>query len=205
MKILLHICCGPCAGYPVEVLRAAGHEVTGFWYNPNVHPYQEYARRLEAARSYAEQAGLRLIVHDEYSLRDFLRAVVFREDARCRVCYEMRLRRTAAVAKGGHFDAFTTTLLVSPHQQHELIRAIGEQVAAEVSGEAAGVSGEAAEAGGEAAGAGVRLHYEDFRPGFKQHHAIAERYGLYRQQYCGCIYSEHERFGRKAKGKATER
>jgi predicted adenine nucleotide alpha hydrolase (AANH) superfamily ATPase len=180
VKILLHICCGPCAGYPVDVLRAAGHEVTGFWYNPNVQPYQEYARRLEAARSYAEQAGLRLIVHDEYSLREFLRGVAFREDARCPVCYAMRLRRAAAVAKSGNFDAFTTTLLVSPHQQHETIRAIGEQAAAEVAGEAADT--------------GVPLYYEDFRPGFKEHHAIAERYGLYRQQYCGCIYSEHERF-----------
>jgi len=180
MKTLLHICCGPCAGYPVEVLRAAGHEVTGFWYNPNVQPYREYARRLEAARSYAEQAGVPLIVHDEYALRDFLRAVVFREDQRCPVCYAMRLRRTAAVAKSGRFDAFTTTLLVSVHQQHETIRAIGEQVAAEV---------------------GVPLHYEDFRPGFKEHHVTAERYGLYRQPYCGCIYSEQERFGpKKRKG-----
>jgi len=118
MKVLLHVCCGPCATFPVEALREAGHEVTGFWYNPNIHPYQEYMRRLEAARSYAEQVGLHLIVHDEYGLKAFVRAVAFREEQRHAVCYEMRLRRTAAVAKSGHFDAFTSTLLVSPHQQH---------------------------------------------------------------------------------------
>jgi predicted adenine nucleotide alpha hydrolase (AANH) superfamily ATPase len=180
MKIMLHICCGPCAAYPVDALREAGHDVTGFWYNPNVHPYQEYERRLDAARSYAAQAGLHLIVHDEYSLRVFLRAVTFREDHRCPICYEMRLRRTAVVARSGHFDAFTTTLFVSPHQQHDAIKATGEQIATEV---------------------GVPLHYEDFRPGFKQHHALSEQYCLYRQQYCGCIYSEYERFGpREEKG-----
>jgi predicted adenine nucleotide alpha hydrolase (AANH) superfamily ATPase len=184
VRLLLHICCGPCAAATVEALRAAGHEVTGFWYNPNVHPYQEYQRRLEAARSYAEQAGLHLIVHNEYGLKEFVRAMVFREAQRCPICYEMRLRRTAAVAKSGHFEAFTSTLLVSPHQQHETIRAIGEQAAAEV---------------------GVPFHYEDFRPGFKRHHELAERYGLYRQPYCGCIYSEYERFGPKQKGEKAAR
>jgi predicted adenine nucleotide alpha hydrolase (AANH) superfamily ATPase len=179
MKILLHICCGPCATFPVKALRGAGHDVTGFWYNPNVHPYQEYQRRLEAARSYAEQAGLYLIVHDEYGLKEFLAAVPFLEpEQRCPVCYEMRLRRTAAVAQGSRFDAFTSTLLVSPHQQHEAIRTIGEQVAAET---------------------GVALHYEDFRPGFKKHRELSEHYGLYRQKFCGCIYSEYERFGPKPK------
>ena len=178
MRVLLHICCGPCGAVTVEALREAGHEVTGFWYNPNVHPYQEYERRLEAARSYAEQAGLHLIVHDEYGLKEFVRAVAFREAQRCAVCYEMRLRRAASVAKSGSFGAFTSTLLVSPHQQHETIRAIGEQVAAEV---------------------GVPFHYEDFRPGFKRHYELSEKYGLYRQPYCGCIYSEYERFGPKPK------
>jgi len=176
MKVLLHVCCGPCATFPVEALREAGHEVTGFWYNPNVHPYQEYMRRLEAARSHADQVGLHLIVHDEYGLREFVRAVAFREEQRHVICYEMRLRRTAAVAKSGHFDAFTSTLLVSPHQQHETIRDIGEQVAAEV---------------------GVPLYYEDFRPGYKREYELSKRYGLYRQPYCGCIYSEYERFGPK--------
>ena len=185
MRVLLHICCGPCATFPVEELRGAGHEVIGFWYNPNVHPYQEYQRRLEAARSYAEQVGLELIVHDEYGLKEFVRAVAYREAQRCPVCYEMRLRRTAAVAKSGSFSAFTSTLLVSPHQQHETIREIGEQVAAEV--------------GGEAVEVGVPLHYEDFRPGYRREYELSMKYGLYRQTYCGCIYSEYERFGPKRK------
>ena len=184
MKILLHICCGPCATWPVEALREAGHDVTGFWYNPNVHVYQEYARRLAAARSFAEQVDLDLIVHDEYGLAEFVQAAPSRKAERCPVCYAMRLKRTAAAARDGHFEAFTSTLLVSPHQDHELIRTIGEQAATEV---------------------GVALYYEDFRPGFKRHRELADRYGLYRQQYCGCIYSEYERFGPKQKEEHTNR
>jgi predicted adenine nucleotide alpha hydrolase (AANH) superfamily ATPase len=176
MHILLHICCGPCATFPVESLLEAGHEVTGFFYNPNIHPYSEFTKRLLAVRQYAEQTGLKMMYHDGYDLRDFLREVVFREDKRCRFCYHMRLLRTAAVAKKGLFDAFTSTLFVSPHQDHELIKTVAEQVAGE---------------------AGVPLHYEDFRQGYRQGYELSRKHDLYRQSYCGCIFSEYERYGGK--------
>jgi predicted adenine nucleotide alpha hydrolase (AANH) superfamily ATPase len=178
MHILLHICCGPCATFPVESLLEAGHRVTGFFYNPNIHPYTEFTKRLEAVKQYAEQTGLKMIYHDEYDLRGFLRQVLFREDQRCRFCYHMRLLRTAAVARKGSFDAFTSTLLVSPHQDHELVKAVAEQVAIEV---------------------GVRVHYVDFRKGYRRAYELSRKHDLYRQSYCGCIFSEHERYAaRKA-------
>jgi len=176
MHILLHICCGPCATFPVESLREAGHQVTGFFYNPNIQPYTEFQRRLEAVKSYAEQAPLKMIYHHEYDLRGFLREILFREDKRCRFCYHMRLLRTAAVAKKGSFDAFTSTLFVSPHQDHELIKSVADQVAKEV---------------------GVPLHYEDFREGYRRCYELSKKHDLYRQSYCGCVFSEYERYGSK--------
>lgn len=176
MNILLHLCCGPCGTFPVKSLLQAGHRVTGFFYNPNIHPYVEFTRRLEAVKKFAEQAHLKVIYHDEYDLRGFLREVLFREDVRCRFCYHMRLLRTAAVAKKGSFEAFTSTLFVSPHQDHELMRAVAEEVAVEV---------------------GVPFHYQDFREGYRESYELSKKYDLYRQPYCGCIFSEHERYGGK--------
>ncbi len=176
MRILLHICCGPCATFPTRRLLDEEHEITGFFYNPNLHPYTEFIKRLEAVKKFAEQTGLKVIYHDEYDLRGFLRQVVYREDERCRFCYYMRLSRTAAVAKKGSFDAFTSTLLVSPHQKHELIKSVAEQVSREV---------------------GVPLYYEDFRQGYQEGCELSREYDLYRQSYCGCIFSEYERYAGK--------
>jgi predicted adenine nucleotide alpha hydrolase (AANH) superfamily ATPase len=176
MNLLFHICCGPCATAPVQGLLQAGHQVTGFFYNPNIHPYVEFNKRLEAVRQYAGQAALPVIYHDEYDLRGFLRRVLFREDERCRFCYFMRFHRTAVVAKNGSFDAFTSTLLASPHQDHELIRSIAGQVSAEV---------------------GIPFHYQDFRETYKESYDLSKRYDLYRQSYCGCIFSEYERYAGK--------
>lgn len=174
MNILLHVCCGPCAAFPVKSLAEAGHRVTGFFYNPNIQPYAEFSRRLDAVKKLAHQVGVKMIYHDEYDLRGFLRLVLFREDDRCRFCYHVRLLRTALVAKKGSFDAFTTTLLISPHQKHELIKSIGEQVARDV---------------------GVPFFYQDFREGYRKGYELSKQEDLYRQSYCGCIFSEYERYG----------
>jgi predicted adenine nucleotide alpha hydrolase (AANH) superfamily ATPase len=173
MKILLHICCAPCTIYPVEVLRAAGHQVRGFFFNPNIHPYQEFARRAATLEEYAAQAGLPLIWDRSYNLEEFLRSVVFRETERCRICYYLRLAATARTARGGKFDAFTSTLLSSKYQNHELIRELAQQVAREV---------------------GVPFHYQDFRQGWAAGRAQTKELGLYQQQYCGCIFSERDRY-----------
>ncbi|MDD2902383.1 MAG: epoxyqueuosine reductase QueH [Syntrophales bacterium] len=178
MKILLHICCAPCAVYPVQVLTGQEHYVHGFFYNPNIHPYQEFARRAQALEEFAATQELPLIWDRSYDLEGFLRQVVFREAARCRFCYHLRLTAAARVARGGNFDAFTSTLLYSKYQKHELIREIGAQVAQEV---------------------GLPFYYADFREGWRTGQEKSKEMGLYRQQYCGCIYSERERYERGGK------
>ena len=171
---MLHICCAPCAIYPVQDLQRAGHRVQGFFYNPNIHPYQEFARRLEALNDYLRQTALPMIWDKTYDLEGFLRLVVFREAERCRFCYRLRLAAAARVAKGGEFDAFSSTLLYSKFQQHDLIREIGEQTARET---------------------GVPFYYQDFRTGWSTGVAVSQELGLYRQSYCGCIFSERDRYG----------
>lgn len=174
MRILLHNCCGPCTIYPLSRLRRQGHQVHGYFYNPNIHPFTEWQKRRSALLEYAEQNALPVIVDRQgYDLEHYLRQVVHREAVRCRFCYAMRLRRAAAVARRGGFDAFSTTLLVSPYQKHELIRETGLAAAEE---------------------AGVPFYYEDFRPGYREATEISRSLGMYRQQYCGCIFSEKERY-----------
>lgn len=173
MKILLHICCGPCALYPLRTLRSAGHEVTGFFFNPNIHPYQEYARRLEAAREMAAQEALPLIVRDDYNLEGFLANVATAPERRCTYCYASRLKAAAEAAVEGGFEAFSASLLYSRYQRHDEIRERGEQAGREF---------------------GVAFHYQDFRPGWQEGIRLSKELGLYRQQYCGCIYSEKERY-----------
>ena len=90
MKILLHICCGPCACYPVERLQKEQFEIYGYWYNPNIHPYTEYRKRLENVIKFAEKTNLHIIYQDEYELEEYLRQIAFREEERCRICYYIR-------------------------------------------------------------------------------------------------------------------
>ncbi|MBQ7566672.1 MAG: epoxyqueuosine reductase QueH [Oscillospiraceae bacterium] len=173
MKLLLHICCAPCANMPIDALLDAGHDLTGFWYNPNIHPFTEYRSRRNCLREYAEKIGLPLVEQDDYGLRPFCRAVADDIDGRCVKCYEMRLRRTAEVAKAQGFDTFTSSLFISPYQQHELLRDAAYRAAEEV---------------------GVQFLYEDFRPMFRDGQTRARELGFYIQKYCGCVFSEQERY-----------
>ncbi len=174
-SILLHSCCGPCATYTVKQLREEGSDVTALWYNPNVQPFTEHRKRLEAIQSLAKEWAFPLIVPDGYEMVDFLRAVVGHEGNRCRDCYRMRLGKTAQIARENGFDAFTTTLLISPYQDHESIREAGN-----------------------AAGEENRVHFlfRDFTDGFRESHQMAHDLDLYRQKYCGCLYSEYERYAK---------
>jgi len=178
MKILLHTCCGPCSIYPVDFLREKGMDVYGYFFNPNIHPYTEFARRRETLEKYAAEIDLKVIIDEEYRLEEFLQGVTHRESRRCLICYAMRLDQTARVAKRGGFEGFSSTLLVSPYQKHELIREIGQASADKY---------------------GVPFYYEDFRPGYKAATDLSKKMGMYRQQYCGCIYSEKERYLRPRK------
>ena len=173
MKILLHICCAPCTIYPLRILRGEGNEICGLFYNPNIHPYLEYRRRLDTLTSYAGQERLTVIRDEIYPLDAFLRQVVFREEERCRYCYHLRLSHAARIAKKGRFDAFTTTLLYSRYQKHDLIREVAECVAGTQ---------------------GIPFLYRDFREGWSEGVRVSKEIGMYRQPYCGCIYSEKERY-----------
>jgi hypothetical protein len=173
MKILLHVCCGPCAIYPVKELRSRGMEVTGFFFNHNIHPYQEYRRRLETAREYAAMIDLELVCRDEYRLEEFLAAVADRPEERCLYCYASRLEVAARTAAQMGFPAYSSTLLYSRYQQHDVIRELGEKLGAQY---------------------GVEFYYDDFRRGWQEGIALSKQMGLYRQPYCGCIYSEKERY-----------
>src|SRR4030042_5716523 len=132
MKILLHICCANCASYPLERMEEKGDDVTGFFFNPNIHPYQEYQKRLDALKRYSQEVGLKVIYRDEYLLEAFLRNVSHRVKERCQYCYSVRLEATAQGGKKEGFDGFSTTLLQSTHQNHALIKETGERVAQEI-------------------------------------------------------------------------
>jgi len=173
MKLLMHICCGPCTIFPLKELRTQGHEVVGAFYNPNIHPYQEYQRRRQTLSDYAEKSFLQIICPDDYLMEEFLRQVAFKEKERCDYCLMDRLKYTAWLAHTEKYDGFTTTLLYSKHQKHDKIREIGESLSKQL---------------------GVAFYYQDFRVGWDEGIKISKELGMYRQNYCGCIYSEKERF-----------
>jgi epoxyqueuosine reductase len=173
MKILVHTCCAPCAIYPVEILRDQHFEVTGFFYRNNIHPYTECLKREQTLTDYAEKIHLSVIYQDGYDLEGFLRKIIFHENDRCAICYQDRLTTTALIAKERGFDCFTSTLLYSKYQKHETVKEIGESIGASLS---------------------LPFYYRDFREGWKEGIHLSKRLNMYRQPYCGCIYSEKERF-----------
>lgn len=173
MKILMHICCSNCAIYPITVLTQRGFSIRGFWFNPNIHPYQEYKSRLYSLKKLQSLWNLDIEYNDFYGLKEYLRNVVNNEDRRCEYCYSARLEQTALKAKNMNVDAFTTSLLVSPYQKFDMIIDIGRMMQEKYS---------------------VEFYIEDFRRGFGEGRRIAGELELYRQKYCGCIYSEMERY-----------
>ncbi len=176
MACLLHICCAPCSIRCIETLRAEGIEPTGYWYNPNIHPYTEYRSRKTTLQEYAQSINLRLIVNDDYGLRSFVRAVYPALEDRCETCYRLRMEETARRAAEEGFDSFSTTLLISPYQNHELLVRVAEEAATRH---------------------GVTFLYRDFRPYFREGQQAARNSNLYMQKYCGCVFSEEERYRRK--------
>jgi predicted adenine nucleotide alpha hydrolase (AANH) superfamily ATPase len=156
-------------------MQARGLEVMGFYYRHNIHPYSECLKRQENLETYARQIGLRLIIQKGYDLEGFIQNVVYRENNRCTYCYHDRLRTTALMAKRGKFDYYSSTLLYSKYQNHDLIKSMGESIGNTT---------------------GVPFLYEDFRSGWKEGIQKSKDLQMYRQPYCGCIYSEKERFYR---------
>lgn len=171
MQILVHVCCAPCFTYPHKRMLEEGHDVTALFYNPNIHPYTEYKNRMQSLEKYAEIKGAK-IIYKNYDMENYLRGAVA-ADERCEFCYTYRLAEAAKTAAQLGFDAFTTTLLISPYQKHELLVKVGEKTANDY---------------------GIEFYYEDFREGYKESREIARALELYMQKYCGCIFSEKERY-----------
>lgn len=191
MKLLMHLCCANCALHPLQTMAGTGIEVKGFWFNPNIHPFTEYMSRLEAVKQLellcsaegsppaipaltnVSKMGFRVEYIDYYGLREYIRNVAGNEENRCTYCYTIRLEETAKRAKELNADAFTTSMLVSPYQKFDLILDIGKMLQDRYS---------------------VEFYQEDFRTGFNEGMRMSKELGLYRQKYCGCIYSEMERY-----------
>jgi len=181
MRLLFHCCCGPCVSGCLETLHSENIDTKLFWYNPNIHPYTEYTSRRDSLIRLSETEDLEFKLIDDYGLNDFIRGIgndlesgPKSEDAlRCRYCYRIRLERTALEACAFGYDAFSTSLLVSPYQLHDEIRLIGEDIAERYR---------------------IAFYYRDFRPHFREGQAQARSQNLYMQKYCGCIFSEAERY-----------
>lgn len=174
---LLHVCCGPCSLVPVQTLREQGEEVVGLFYNPNIHGVEEYFKRREAVLRAAGNLDCPVVCLDaEYDPRRFFHVVYGREDRRCPACYRLRLERTFAYAKEQGFSAVSTTLFYSIYQDRDAILAIGRELESRT---------------------GIRFLGQDFRPGWQAGIDLSRTWGLYRQSYCGCLYSELERRRKK--------
>ena len=167
-KLFLHICCGPCSIYPVELLKEKGYEITGMYYNPNIHPIDEHTRRWENLKIVSDKLHFDVIKSDDFRQEDW-ENFKGQQSERCEMCYRIRMEKIAQQAKERGFKYFTTTLLVSPYQKHELIADICYEMAKKYD---------------------VEFLYIDFRPGFRQGQQKAKEFGLYRQKYCGCILSK---------------
>ena len=171
MKIALHICCGVCAAGVVERLTSEGHQVIGLFYNPNIHPLEEYNRRLEVTRKAAKELDFPLEA-PPYTPEEWLQETSSLENEpeggkRCEVCFRLRLKRAYLYMEDYGGDAFTTTLTISPRKSADVINRVGREI------------------GGE------RFLVRDFKKqeGFKRAMELAKKWALYRQDYCGCIYS----------------
>jgi len=182
MKLLLHICCGPCATATIPFWEARDAELLGFFYNPNIQPEQEYRRRLTGVRDLAEVVGLTVLEDLDRGPEAWSGVAPGPGGSRCAHCIRVRLVRAATEAASQGCDSFSTTLAISPWQDHDAIKAEGARAAAEF---------------------GVRFLYEDLRPFFPESRRLSCEWGLYRQKYCGCFVSEWERNQRpKARGRA---
>ena len=177
MNLLLHCCCGPCSTVTVEHFRSLGDEVTGWFFNPNIHPTEERQLRETAFEKAAKALGAPLL-RDGPRLdpNAFLLAVASRGSERCRACYELRLKATAREAAARGFDAFSTTLLISPYQDIAAIAHLGRAIAGRF---------------------GLNFRFADLRERFAESRERARKLGLYRQSYCGCLFSRLERSRRR--------
>lgn len=173
MKLLLHICCAPCSAACIKVLREENIDIVGYWYNPNIHPFKEYDNRLKALKEYSKMINLNVIYDDFYGLDEFVKNTVNIIDNRCGYCYLSRMERVVKYAHDNGYDAFSSTLFISPYQKHDLLKSICEKLSKKYN---------------------IQFLYRDFRPYYELGREMFHETGLYMQKYCGCIFSERERY-----------
>ncbi len=173
MKLLLHICCAPCSAACIKVLREENIDIVGYWYNPNIHPFKEYDSRLKALKEYSKMINLNVIYDDFYGLDEFVKNTVNIIDNRCGYCYLSRMERVVKYAHDNGYDAFSSTLFISPYQKHDLLKSICENLSKKYN---------------------IQFLYRDFRPYYELGREMFRETGLYMQKYCGCIFSERERY-----------
>lgn len=172
MRLFLHICCAPCAVAIVDKLQNQTNILLeGFFYNPNIHPQQEYEMRKASVAHMAQEYSLPLIYKDEDGMPLWKEKLGGDKGLRCNTCYSLRLDAAAKLAKENGFDAFTTSLLISPYQDHDLIKALGERMAQKYQ---------------------LKFHYEDFRELYRKGREISRGKHYYMQKFCGCLYSYSE-------------
>ncbi len=172
VPLLLHVCCAPCMTVVQKALSLEGFGITAFFYNPNIHPWKERQRRLETLITYSDSEGIPLEIVEAYPLEENIRMLLEAEN-RCYACFEDRLSATAMKTDEMGMSVFSTTLSVSPFQNQEQIRGAGEKAALEV---------------------GVEFIYRDFRDLYKDSVRISRENDMYRQPYCGCVFSERDRY-----------
>ncbi len=173
MKLLLHICCGPCASGALPWWKRNSGEVVGFFFNPNVHPLLEYRRRLTGAIDVCDHLAVSLVVDEAYDPAAWFATVLAAGASRCQACIALRLDRAAREAVTQGCDAFSTSLSISPWQDHAAI---------------------AAEGGRAGAAHDVEFIYQDLRSEYQEARRASREWGVYRQKYCGCLVSEWERY-----------
>lgn len=157
MKLLLHTCCAPCSIYCIKELKSEGIIPTLYWYNPNIHPFTEYKNRKDTFVKYANSIDVKMIMEEEYGLKTFTKNVIDNLENRCEYCYRTRLEKTAVTAKQNGYTAFSTTLLISPYQNHEKLKTIGETLSKKYE---------------------IEFLYRDFRKGFREGQQLARRSGV---------------------------
>lgn len=184
MKLLLHACCGPCLLEPYDALTAGGDDVRVVYANPNIHPREEYERRRDTLLAYARERDIPVdeLDYDVERWAEAVRGLEDRPGARCRECYRVRLGDAARHAAELGYDAVATTLTVSPWQDQDAIREVGEEVCA---------------------ASGVGFVYVDFRDRYQTATRRSRELGMYRQNYCGCRYSDEEAAVERAERKAA--
>ena len=169
-KILIHICCAPCAIFPIMSLKEQGYQVNGLFFNPNIHPSSEFDKRKESLTKYQEIMKMKIEYVDVCDVSTWRK--FDNTDDRCDYCYRLRLEYLFEYASRNGYKLVTTSLLVSPYQKHEFIRKIGEELSEKYD---------------------IKFFYQDFRVGFWEGRTIAKSLGLYLQKYCGCIISRELR------------